>query len=289
VLPLPLIDSWITRALEEDLSGGDLTSEALISENSWALAEAVAKSPLVLSGATVFSRVFHLVGASCRVVQLVAEGVQVETGTVLFSVEGRTRDLLAAERTALNFLQQLSGTATLTRRFVERLEGKGRITDTRKTVPGLRALQRSAVRHGGGHNHRDALGSAVMIKDNHIAAAGSITRAVQSARSFAPHTSRVEVEVTNLLELDEALAVGADIVMLDNFEDADLPAAVDRARGRAVVEISGGITLDRVGFLSSLGVDVISVGALTHSAPASDISLRLWPIERDAPRVPGLA
>jgi len=128
-----------------------------------------------------------------------------------------------------------------------------------------------------------------MIKDNHIAAAGSITRAVQSARSFAPHTSRVEVEVTNLLELDEALAVGADIVMLDNFEDADLPAAVDRARGRAVVEISGGITLDRVGFLSSLGVDVISVGALTHSAPASDISLRLWPIERDAPRVPGLA
>ncbi len=284
--PLTVIDDCIRRALLEDWGAGDLTSEALIPEDSWAVAEAVAKAPLVLSGSTVFARVFHLVDAGIRVERLVDDGAAVEPGTVLLRLEGRARDLLGGERTALNFLQQLSGVATLTRRFVERTSGTCRITDTRKTVPGLRALQRAAVRHGGGHNHRDALGSAVLIKDNHIAAAGSVRIAIERARAHAPHTTRIEVEVANRDELEEALGAGADIVMLDNFSDEDLPAVVARARGHALLEVSGGITLERIGFLSGLGIDVISVGALTHSAPASDISLRLWPVERDAPPAP---
>lgn len=278
-----LLDELIRRALAEDYGSGDLTSEALIADDSWACAEAVAKSPLVISGLTVFARVFYLVGAASRVECLVSDGDQVPAGTVLARVEGRTRDLLGGERTALNFLQQLSGVATLTRRFVERAGTTTRVTDTRKTVPGLRALQRTAVRHGGGYNHRDSLGSAVLIKDNHIAAAGGIAPALTRARAHAPHTSRLEVEVTSLDELEQALTHGADIVMLDNFADDELPAAVARARGRALIEISGGVTLERVAFLASLGVDVVSVGALTHSATAADISLRLWPVERDAP------
>ncbi|HSC87776.1 MAG TPA: carboxylating nicotinate-nucleotide diphosphorylase [Polyangiaceae bacterium] len=279
-------DDSIRRALLEDFGSGDVTSDALIPADAWACAEAVAKSPLVVSGVSVFSRVFHLVNPAARVEALVHDGDQVEPGAVLLRVEGPTRDLLGGEHTALNFLQQLSGVATLTRRYVERLQGPTRIADTRKTVPGLRLMQRAAVRHGGGHNHRDCLGSAVLIKDNHIAAAGSVTLALERARAHAPHTSRLEIEVADTAQLDEALAAGADIVMLDNFTDEQLPAAVERARGRALVEVSGGITLERIPFLSSLGVDVISVGALTHSPPAADISLRLWPVERDAPPLP---
>lgn len=287
MLSLPLLDLLITRALQEDLSGGDLTSEALIDAEAWGLAEAVAKSSLVVSGGVAFARVFYLVAPEARVEQLLDDGQKAEPGAVLFRIEGPTRAILAAERTALNLLQQLSGTATLTQRFVAQLRGDCRVADTRKTIPGLRALQRAAIRHGGGHNHRDALGSAVMIKDNHIAAAGSIRVAVQKARAHAPHTSRIEIEVTNLVELQQALDAGAEVIMLDNFVDADLPAAVKLAKGRALLEVSGGITLERIPFLSGLGIDVISVGALTHSAPAADISLRLWPVERDAPRLPG--
>jgi nicotinate-nucleotide pyrophosphorylase (carboxylating) len=275
-----LLDDVVRRALSEDLSGGDLTAEAVIDENARAVADAIAKSELVACGAEVFARTFYAVDPGVRVEQLVPDGTLVSPGTVLWRVEGRTRSLLAAERTALNFVQRLSGTATITRRFVDALPqgSPTRIVDTRKTTPGLRMLERYAVRAGGGKNHRDCLGSAVLIKDNHIAAAGSIAEAVRRARDHAPHTSRIEIEVDTLEQLDEALRASADIVMLDNFDDHAIRVALERTRGKAMVEISGGITLPRVAHLGALGVDVISVGALTHSAPASDISLDLKPV-----------
>ncbi len=280
MIPSHLLDDIVRRALAEDLSGGDLTAEAVIDENARAVADAVAKTPLVACGADVFARAFYAVDPGVRVEQLVRDGSAVDKGTVLWRVEGRTRSLLAAERTALNLAQRLSGTATLTRRFVEALpQGSNtRIVDTRKTTPGLRVLERYAVRAGGGRNHRDCLGSAILIKDNHIAAAGSIAEAIRRARDYAPHTSRVEIEVDSLEQLDEALRASADIVMLDNFDDHQVTVALERTRGKALVEVSGGITLERVAKLGALGVDVISVGALTHSAPASDISLDLRPV-----------
>lgn len=283
-----LMDEVIRRALEEDLAAGDLTSEALIQEDEWAIAEVFAKSELVLSGADVFARTFYLVSPSSRVEQLVPEGTTVAPGTLLLRADGPSRELLMAERTALNFLQRLSGTATLTRKYVEAAGGRARITDTRKTTPGLRAFERAAVRHGGGHNHRDSLGSAVLIKENHIAAVGGIQPAIERARAHAPHTSRVEVEVKDLGELEEALASGADIIMLDNFDDSSVERAVERARGKALLEVSGGLTLERIPRLAALGVDVMSVGALTHSAPAADISLLLRRLEGGPPpRAPG--
>jgi nicotinate-nucleotide pyrophosphorylase (carboxylating) len=191
-------------------------------------------------------------------------------------VEGSARSILMAERTALNFAQRMSGIATLARRYVGALPAgsRTRVTDTRKTTPGLRALERWAVRTGGAHNHRDTLGSAVLIKDNHIEAAGGIRTAIERARARAPHTSKIEIEVESLAALEEALAAGADIVMLDNFTPSDVETAARRAHEQgALVEVSGGITLERIADLARAGVDVISVGALTHSAPAADISL----------------
>jgi nicotinate-nucleotide pyrophosphorylase (carboxylating) len=176
---------------------------------------------------------------------------------------------------ALNFVQRLSGIATITRRFVDALPkgSKTRITDTRKTTPGLRAFERYAVRCGGAHNHREDLSSAVLIKDNHISAAGGIRAAIENAREHAPHTSRIECEVDSMAQLEEALASGAEIVLLDNFLDSDLPAAVALVAGRALIEVSGNVTLARVPVIAGYGVDVISVGALTHSAPAADVGL----------------
>lgn len=263
----------VRRALEEDLSGGDITSQATVSASAISTARAVAKSDLVVSGGSLFSLCFWSVDRSCRVVQHVPDGQQAKSGDVLFEVEGPSRALLMAERTALNFIQQMSGTATMTRACVTAAKGKARIVDTRKTIPGLRALQRAAVRDGGGVNHRENLGAAVMIKDNHIVAAGGITAAVERARSFAAHTSKIEVEVKNMAEIKEALAAGADILLLDNMNQEQLKAAVELAHGKALLEVSGGVTLERISSLAELGVDVISMGALTHSAPAADISL----------------
>jgi nicotinate-nucleotide pyrophosphorylase (carboxylating) len=281
-----LIDPILRRALEEDLLGGDLTSEALIPRDAWASAVALAKSDLVVSGGGVFARVFYLVSPSCRVVELVPDGTYVHAGTRLLEVDGPTRELLAAERTALNFFQRMCGTATLTRRFVELAAGRCRIADTRKTTPGLRQLERKAVRDGGGHNHRDCLGSAVLIKDNHIAAVGSIREAIERARAYAPHTTRVEIEVTTLEQLEEALSAKADIIMLDNFELETMREAVRITAKRALLEVSGNVTLERVPQLAALGIEVLSVGALTHSAPAADISLDLRPITEGAPPAP---
>lgn len=270
-----LLNDVVDRALAEDLSGGDVTSAAAVAETERAVAKAVAHAPLVVCGGSVFARSFYRVDPGLRVEEKLAEGTRAEPGDVLWIVEGSARSILMAERTGLNFAQRLSGVATLTRTFVDAVPPgtKLRIADTRKTTPGLRFLERYAVRTGGGHNHRDCLGSAVLIKDNHIVAAGGIRAAIDRARKHAPHTSRIEIEVESLEQLDEALAAGAEIVMLDNFDSGALRTAVQKAQGRAIVEVSGGLTLPRVKELAELGVDIASVGALTHSAPAADIGL----------------
>ncbi len=277
VLTLPRIDELIDQALAEDLHAGDLTTEATVEPSLRASAEAVARKPLVVCGGQVFAAVFRRVDPAVEIETLVADGERVETGVVLWKAKGPARSLLMAERTALNFVQRMSGIATLARRYVDALpEGSHtRITDTRKTTPGLRLLERYAVRVGGAHNHRNDLSSAVLIKDNHIVAAGGIEAAVERARAFAPHTARIEIEVESLGDLDRALSAGADIVMLDNFPLDELREAVRRAKGKAIVEISGGVTLERIPELAATGVDVISVGALTHSAPSADIALDL--------------
>ena len=280
MLALPLLDALIDHALDEDLAGGDLTTEACVAEDAKATAEAVARKPLVVCGGAVFRRVFERLDPSIEFEVLEADGTRVAVGTVIWRIRGKARVLLQGERTALNLAQRMSGVATQARTYIEALpEGSEvRITDTRKTTPGLRALERYGVRVGGAHNHRDNLGSAVMIKDNHIVAAGGITAAIERARKRAPHTSRIEVEVASLVELEEALAAGADIIMLDNFSIEDVREASRRAKAhprRPLLEVSGGITLERIGVLAGAGIDVISVGALTHSAPAADIALDL--------------
>jgi nicotinate-nucleotide pyrophosphorylase (carboxylating) len=275
VLPDSLLNDIVDRALAEDLAGGDVTSAATVALEERAVARAVAHAPLVVCGGSVFARAFYRVDPGLRVEELALEGSRAEPGEVLWVVEGSARAILMAERTGLNFAQRMSGVATLTRRFVDAVPAgtKLRIADTRKTTPGLRFLERYAVRVGGGHNHRDSLSSAVLIKDNHIVAAGGIRAAIERTRAHAPHTSRIEIEVESLEQLDEALAAGAEIVMLDNFERAALERAIEKARGKALVEVSGGVTLSRIPELAELGVDVASVGALTHSAPAADIGL----------------
>lgn len=277
---LVLFDALIDRVLTEDLAGGDLTTEACVGEDVRAQAAAVARGPLVVCALPLFARVFQRLDPEARVEILSAEGAAVARGDVLARVWGRARALLMAERTALNLLQRASGVATQARRYVEALPvgSPVRIADTRKTTPGLRLLERYAVRTGGAHNHRNDLGSAVLIKDNHIAAAGGVVEAITRARARAPHTSRIEVEVQSLAELELALGAKADIVLLDNFSHDDLVRAVARARREVpspLLEVSGGVTLERIAAIAETGIDVISVGALTHSAKAVDIALDL--------------
>ena len=262
-------------ALAEDLASGDVTSEACIAADARAVAHAVARKPMVACGGSVFARAFSKIDASIAFESHVAEGASVDWGTRLWTVRGSARSILMGERIALNFVQRMSGIATLARSYASALPpgSRTRVTDTRKTTPGLRALERYAVRCGGAHNHRDNLGSAVLIKDNHIAAAGSVAAAIERARERAPHTTKIECEVDSLAQLDEALAAGADIVLLDNMDTTMMKEAVARTKGRALLEASGGITLERITELAEAGVDAISVGALTHSAPAADIGL----------------
>ncbi len=272
-------EQLIDLALTEDAIGGDITSTSTVPALTRGRGTFVAKAPGVISGLEVASQVFLRVDPAVVFSSLVDDGSRVEAATPLATVEGATRSLLAAERVALNLLQRLSGVATSTSRYVAAVAGTGvRIVDTRKTTPGMRVLERAAVRHGGGHNHRFGLTDGILIKDNHLAAIGGpnrVTRAIASARRLAPHTMRIEVEVTTLAELEEALAAGADIVLLDNMDVATLRQAVQISSGRALLEASGGVNLDTVGEIARTGVDVISIGALTHSAPALDISLEL--------------
>lgn len=274
-LPLPLLSAIALRALEEDLAAGDITTESCVPEDRMARAQGVARKDVVACGMPVAARVFSALDPTVRFEALVAEGARAPKGTVLFKVEGPARSLLMAERTALNLVQRMCGIATVTRAYVDAVpkDRAVRITDTRKTMPGLRLLDRYAVRKGGGHNHRNDLGSAVLIKDNHVVAAGGIRAAIERARARAPHTSKIECEVDSLEQLDEALAAGADIVLLDNMDTPTIEEAVRRTRGRAILEASGGITLARIPELARTGVDAISVGALTHSVPAADIGL----------------
>ena len=275
----------VVRALAEDLEGGDLTTEATVDPSREATANAKARHEMVVCGGDVFRAVFAEVDPKLEVATLIADGAVARPGDVLWTVRGSARSILMGERTALNFVQRMTGIATLAHRYVAALPAGSatRIVDTRKTTPGLRMLERYAVRTGGAYNHRDTLGSAVLIKDNHIVAAGGITQAVTRAKKRAPHTSKIEIEVESLSQLDEALAAGADIVLLDNFDPGEIDTAVARAKGRALVEVSGGITVPRIAVLAKAGIDVISVGALTHSAPAADIGLDMVPADSPAP------
>jgi nicotinate-nucleotide pyrophosphorylase (carboxylating) len=274
-LPLVVIDRVIAVALEEDLASGDLTTEACIDADARAVAHAVARKEMVVCGGPVFARVFTTVDPSLTIESHAGDGTLATAGSELWTVGGRARSILMAERVALNLVQRMCGVATQARRYVAALPpgSKTRITDTRKTTPGLRALERYAVRAGGAHNHRDDLGSAVLIKDNHIAACGGVRQAIERARASAPHTAKIECEVDSLDQLDEALAAGAEIVLLDNMSTPTVIEAVARTRGRALLEVSGGITIERVAELGRAGVDAISVGALTHSVTAADVGL----------------
>ena len=274
----PEIHDLIDRALQEDLSIGDATTAALVPEELQATATLFAKQPGVLCGVEVAAAVFRRVDPSLVVEQALRDGDVMERGSVALRARGSAAVLLTAERTAVNFMQHLSGVATLTAVYVEAVKDTGAtIIDTRKTLPGLRALEKHAVRCGGGHNHRQNLGDGILIKDNHIAALRghgmSLGDIVRQAHRRASHTIKVEVEVTTLEEAEEALDAGAGLLLLDNMPPELMRRAVKLNRGRAVLEASGGINLDTVRAVAETGVDLISVGALTHSAPALDISM----------------
>ena len=276
---LPAVRRLIELALDEDLGRGDATSRAVFGGAAGAVpdvvADMVARDPIVAFGIEVAAAVFARVDPAIAVEPGCPDGSRVDRGAVLATVRGPAPGVLAAERTALNFIQRLSGVATLARRYADAVAGtRARVVDTRKTTPGFRALDKAAVAAGGCGNHRFDLGSGILIKDNHIAACGSVRAAVEAARAGAPHSLRIEVEVTNLGELDEALAAGAEVVLLDNMSPAQVEVAAARAHGRgALVEVSGGITLATIADYARAGADLISVGALTHSAPAVDIGL----------------
>lgn len=277
----PRIDHLIDLALEEDAGLGDLTSRAIFPARHRSRGFIDAKQELVLCGSAVAERVFARVDPAIRVRRLVADGRRVRPGARVLQVEGPTAALLTAERTALNFLQRLSGIATLARRFADAVAGTGvRIVDTRKTTPGWRALEKYAVRCGGCFNHRSSLGEHVLIKDNHIAAAGSLTRAVARCRAAAPHLARIEVEAKTPAEVREALRAQADVILLDNMTPAQVRRAVQVIAGAAGVEVSGGVRFETLRDYALPGVDVISIGALTHSATAVDLSLTVLPVRR---------
>ncbi len=272
----PLIKQIIRFALEEDLGEGDMTTDAVIGPEMRGTAVLLAREELVLAGMLVFEQVFKELGSQIEFEEYFKEGDLVPAGEKVCLITGSLALILKGERTALNFLQRMSGIATLTRQYVEKAgSSKVRILDTRKTVPGHRWLDKYAVRTGGGTNHRFGLYDMILIKDNHIAAAGSITKAVKLARENAPHTLKVEVEVEDLEGVEAALEAGADIIMLDNMDLKQMAKAADRVKGKAVVEASGGITLDTIKDVANTGVDLISVGALTHSPKAADFSLEI--------------
>ena len=272
----PRTDHLIDLALEEDLGLGDLTSRAIFPARHRSRAVIEARASIVVCGLEIAARVFARVDPALRVRLAVADGARVHRGESVLRVEGPTASMLAAERTALNFLQRLSGIATLAAAYATAVAGTGvRVVDTRKTIPGWRALEKEAVRCGGCFNHRSSLGEHVLIKDNHIAAAGSVARAVAAARAAAPHPARVQVEAGSLAQVRAAIAAGAEVILLDNLTPEQVAAAVRLIGGRARVEVSGGITRANIRDYALPGVDVISVGALTHSAPAADLSLEV--------------
>ena len=274
-LPDAIVEKAVAESLSEDLGlGGDITTEATIPAGTRASAVIAARKGGTVAGVQLAKAAFKMLDPSAEFETIVGDGGKVEAGAIIARVSGDARALLTAERTALNFLGHMSGIATLTARYVEAVAGTGtRIIDTRKTTPGLRALEKFAVRCGGGVNHRFGLFDAVLIKDNHIEAAGGIGPALERARRHAGHMVKVEIEVTSLDELDDALKLAPDAVLLDNMSTDLLKAAVAEVAGRVITEASGGVTLKTVRAIAETGVDLISVGALTHSAPVLDIGL----------------
>jgi len=273
---LPAVADLIRTALAEDVGRGDITTRLTVPAAARARGTLLAKQDGVLAGLPLVERVFTALGGRVTIQTFVSDGAALKSGSRVASVEGPAADVLIGERLALNFVQQLSGVATLTRRYVDAVRGtKARVIDTRKTTPGLRVLEKYAVRMGGGGNHRAGLDDGILIKDNHLVAAGGVTAAVSAARGAAPHGLKVQVECATQAQVEEAIAAGADAILLDNMSTADMAEAVRRIAGRAVVEASGGVTLETVRAIAETGVDLISVGALTHSAPALDLSLKI--------------
>jgi nicotinate-nucleotide pyrophosphorylase (carboxylating) len=273
-LPPRVID-FIEQALREDLGSGDITTNMLIPPDHFSTARLVAKSGFVLAGLPVAREVFSVYDCTVAFRALKDEGSDVRKSDVIAEISGPTRSLLVCERVALNILQRLSGIATLTSRFVKKTEGlRARILDTRKTTPGMRYLEKYSVQTGGGQSHRMGLYDGILIKDNHIRAAGGVKEAVKLARKGS-HLLKIEVEAGTLEEVREALEAGADVIMLDNMPVPDMKRAVRLARGKAILEASGNVTLRNVRDIAATGVDLISIGTLTHSAPAVDISMKL--------------
>ena len=272
----PRTEHLIDLALDEDAGLGDVTSRAIFPARHTSRAFIEARQDLTVCGLEIAARIFARVDSALEVKLAADDGDRVKNGTKVLTIVGPTASLLTAERTALNFIQRLSGIATLAQRFARAVTGTGtRIVDTRKTTPGWRALEKYAVRCGGCFNHRSSLGEHVLIKDNHIAAAGSLTKAVKLARLAAPHSAKIEVETTTLAEVKEAVRAGAEVILLDNMSPSLIRSAVAIIAGSAVVEVSGGVRFETLRDFAIPGVDVISVGALTHSAPAADLSLTI--------------
>jgi nicotinate-nucleotide pyrophosphorylase (carboxylating) len=278
VLDLALYRDLVRRALEEDVRDGDVTTDATVLPSLQARGVFLAKADCVIAGLDVAFEAFRQLEPGIRVQTRIADGSGCRPGDHLAEIHGSARTLLIGERTALNFLQRLSGVATRARRFVEAAGGRIVILDTRKTTPTLRMLEKYAVGCGGATNHRVGLFDAILIKDNHIRLAGGVKAAVAKARAHRPDLP-VEIEAERLDQVDEALAAGADTILVDNMSTADIRDAVARTRGRAKIEISGGVTLERIPELAATGADFVSVGALTHSAPAVDISFEIEPVE----------
>ncbi|MCL5276948.1 MAG: carboxylating nicotinate-nucleotide diphosphorylase [Deltaproteobacteria bacterium] len=272
------VDRIIRRALEEDIGTGDITTDGTIDASLFSSAAITAKEEAIVSGIVIAQRTFETVDPMIKFVPLVRDGDTAQEGEVIADLTGRASSLLKAERCALNFLMRLSGIATLTRAFVKAIEGTGAVLlDTRKTTPGLRTLEKYAVKTGGGTNHRFGLFDGVLIKDNHIEAAGGIGNAVKAMRRAAPY-HKIEVEVRTIGELREAMLAGADIVMLDNMPAEAMEQAIATAKGKVLIEVSGNVTLENIRGIAQLGPDFISTGAITHSAKAIDISMKLTTI-----------
>ncbi len=274
-------DELIRMALAEDVTSEDVSTNSVLRGPAPGEAELICKQSGVIAGLPVFARAFQLLDAAVQIEFSAKDGDRVEKGQKLATVRGDMRAILTGERTALNYLQRMSGIATYTAQMVELLEGSGlKLVDTRKTTPNMRIFEKYAVRVGGGGNHRWNLSDAVLLKDNHIGAAGGVKQAVAAAKAYAPFTMKIEVETETLAQVEEAVEAGADIIMLDNMSTEQMQEAVRRIGGRALVEISGNVTKESVPRLKKIGADVVSSGALTHSAPILDVSLKnLHPVE----------
>lgn len=274
-MELWVVKGILERAFHEDMPMGDITTDVTVPENSESRAVLIAKQEGIIAGLEVCIEAFKMLDPGVKIKSIVNDGDFVEKGSQLLIVEGKSRALLKAERTALNLLQRLSGIASTTRKYVEKIIGyNAKVVDTRKTTPGLRILEKYAVRVGGGTNHRFSLSDGVLIKDNHIKAAGGIEQAVNAAKNSIPHTIKIEVETQTLEQVKEALSSGADIIMLDNMSPNLMEQAVKIIDGQAKTEASGNITLDNIQEAAASGVDIISVGAITHSINAMDISMK---------------